>query len=368
MQNPFALQIVERIQDASISARDFRLLLYEFTQSLKDCVKREANESLQVLAPVLASRNVSRASWVAEVCQAMVESGCDSQVVVRPLASGLKRALEATLPLAAKLEKKLAPKLATIEDQEKSRRWIDSAIRQLAVKLPKSVGSLKTIERFCHLAFQVYGQQVDSRRKVWKHLERSIVPMARWSRTVADLQVLLNLLEKEPLVVIDLANKRGFVAKFGGIPDNTHFITLLMDTFVHQLVFGKALVSYDVAQCAKGIGPCEVSDEVHGAWNVYTFHAVNEMRRLPEPKDLTANKHWIWNDQTPAQIPVLHGHRIVLIGPPSYPRQWTFHRKFKHVAASIHVDFELNKLDLQMWLERIMQANQNNWESQVVAS
>ncbi|MBL8855374.1 MAG: hypothetical protein JNK57_15515 [Planctomycetaceae bacterium] len=368
MQNPFALQIVERIEDASISARDFRALLYEFTQSLKDCVKREANESLQILAPVLASRNVSRASWVAEVCQAMVESGCDSQDLVRPLASGLKRAFEATLPLAAKLEKKLAPKLAAIEDPEKARRWIESAIRQLAVKLPKSVGSLKTIERFCHLAFQVYGQQVGSRPKVWKYLESSLGPMARWSRTVEDLRILLNLLENEPLVVIDLANKRGFVAKFGGMPDNVHFITLLMDTFVQQVVFGKPLVSYDVAQCAKGIGPCHVSDEVHGAWNVYTYRALNEMQRLPDPKDLTANKHWLWNDQTPNQIPVLHGHRIVFIGPPSYPRQWTFTRKFQHVSASIQVDYELNKLDLQMWLDRVMQANQHSLETQGVGS
>ncbi|MDP1561436.1 MAG: hypothetical protein Q8M16_08575 [Pirellulaceae bacterium] len=368
MQNPFAIKIVERIEDSSISARDFRLLLLEFTHSLKDCVKREANESLLILAPALASRNVSRASWVAEVCQAMVESGCDSRELVRPLASGLKRALEATLPLAAKLEKKLAPKLATIEDPEKARRWTESAIRQLSVKLPKSVGSLRTIERFCHLAFQVYGQQVDSRRKVWKHLEEQILPMVRWSRTVADLKVVLNLLENEPLIFIDLANKRGFVAKFGGIVDNAHFITLLMDAFAHQVVFGKPLVSHDVVQCAKGIGPCEVTDEVHGAWNVYTYHALTEMQRLPEPKDLTANKHWLWNEHTPAEIPVLHGHRIVLIGPPSYPRQWKFSRKFKYVSAEIRVEFELNKLDLQMWLDRIMQANHHHLETQGVGS
>jgi hypothetical protein len=368
MLNPFAVQIVERIEDSSFSAQDFRKLLIEFTQSLKDCVKREANESLQILAPILASRNVSRASWVAEVCQAMVESGCNSQELVRPLASGLKRALEATRPLADKLERKLAPKLATIEDPEKARRWTDSAIRQLAVKLPKSVASLKTIERFCHLAFQVYGQQVESRPKVWKYLENSIVPMARWSPTVGDLRILLNLLEKEPLVVIDLANKRGFVAKFGGIVNNAHFITLLMDTYAHQMVFGKPLVSHDVAQCAKGIGPTEVADEVHGAWNVYTYHALNEMQRLPEPRDLTANKHWLWNDQSPAQIPILHGHRVVLVGPPSYPRKWNFARKFKHVSAEIRVDYELNKLDLQMWLDRIMQANHHHFKEQAVGS
>lgn len=368
MLNPYALKIVEQIEDSSITAQDFRALLLEFTHSLKDCVKREADESLHLLAPALASRNVSRASWVAEVCQAMVESGCNSQELVRPLASGLKRALEATHPLAEKLERKLAPKLTTIEDQEKAQRWIDSAIRQLAVKLPKAVGSLKSIDRFCDLAFQVYGQQVDSRRKVWKYLEPSITPMARWSSVVGDLKTLLTLLEKEPLIVIDLANKRGFVAKFGGIVDNAQFITLLMDTYVHQVVFGKPLISYDVAQCAKGIGPCDVNEEVHGAWNVYSYRALNEMQRLPDAKDLTANKHWLWNDQTPEQIPGLHGHRIVFIGPPSYPRQWKFRRKFKDVQASIKVDFELNKLDLQMWLDRVMQANHHHFEAHEIGS
>lgn len=368
MQNPYALKIVEQIEDSSITAQDFRALLIQFTQSLKDCVKREADESLHLLAPTLASRNVSRASWVAEVCQALVESGCHSQELVLPLTTGLERALEATQPLAESLERKLAPKLDEIEDEDKAQRWIESAIRQLAVKLPKAVGSLKSIERFCGLAFQVYGQHVESRRKVWKYLEPSITPMARWSSVVGDLKTLLKLLEKEPLVVIDLANRRGFVAKFGGIVDNAQFITLLMDTYAQQAVFGKPLITYGVAQCAKGIGPCEVNEEVHGAWNVYSYHALNELQRLPEAKDLTANKHWLWNTQTPEQIPALHGHRIVFIGPPSYPRQWKFRRKFKDVQASIRVEFELSKLDLQMWLDRVMQANHPQFDAQKIGS
>jgi len=357
MLNPYAREIIAQIDNPQLAGRAFRRLLLEFTGSLQDCVKREAVESLEMLAPSLASRNVSRASWVAEVCQAMVESGCDSQVLVRPLSRGLKRALAATRPLAAKLEKKLAPKLRDLEDPAMAHRWTQSAIRQLAIKLPASVASLKAVERFCQTAFTVYGQQPAMRPKVWRYLQDYVEPMARWCDSVGDLQTLLNVLEQEPLVVIDVANRRGFIGKLSGAVDNAQFLILLMDTYAQQLVFGKPLVAYDVAQCARGIGPCHVADPVHGAWNVYTYRALNELQKLPDSKDLKANKHWIWNEQSPAQIPRLDGFRVVLIGPPSYPRQWSFQRHFRHLAAGIQVDHELTKLDIQAWLERIVQAN-----------
>ncbi len=357
MNNPFAKQIVAQIDNPKISGMAFRQLLVEFTASLKDCVKREAVDSLRTLAPLVANRNVSRASWVAEVCQAMVESGCDSFELVRPLARGLKRSLKAALPLAAKLERKLAPKLVDIEDPQKISRWTDSAIRQLSIKMPEAAANLKTLQRFCHAAETVYGLQVESRRKAFRYLGDFMQPLLRWSQPVRDLHVLLNVLEKEPFVVIDPANRKGFIGKFGGAIDNNQFLILLMDTYAKQMVFGRPLVSFDVAQCAKGIGPCHVPDEVHGAWNVYTFQALTDMQKLPDPKDLKANKHWIWNGRTPDEIPQLDGYRVILIGPPSYPRTWHFTRRFKHLAAGIVVDHELEKLDIQAWLDRIRQVN-----------
>jgi hypothetical protein len=358
MKNPFVAPIVAQIDNPRLPSADFKHLLWEFTQSLKDCPKAEADDALVRLVPVLASKNVSRASWVAEVCRAMVESGCSAAVVARPLARGLKRALRATRPLADKLERKLAPKLVDLEDPEKARRWTESAIRQLAVKLPQAVASLRTAERFCQAAFTVYGRHVSCRPKAWRYLQESLTPIAPWSVPIGDLQVLLQLLENEPIVVIDLAQRRGFVGTFGGVVDNQHLLTLLLDTYVRQLVFGKPLVSHDVAQCAQGIGPCRVSDNgVQGAWNVYTYKALNEKQMLPEPRDLKANKHWVWPDKTPEQIPCLDGFRVLLLGPPSYPRVWSFERKFQHVRAGIKVDRELTKLDLRAWLDRIHLAN-----------
>jgi hypothetical protein len=358
MKNPFVAAIIEQIDNPRLSSADFKRLLLEFTQSLKDCLKGEADDALVRLAPVLASKNVSRASWVAEVCRAMVESGCSSRVLARPLARGLKRALRATQPLADKLDRKLAPKLVNLEDPAKAQRWTESAIRQLAIKLPQAVASLRTAERFCSAAFTVYGQQVSSRPKAARYLQSSLAPMVPWSPAIRDLQVLLQLLENEPLVVIDMAQRRGFLGSFGGVVDNQHLLTLLLDTYVQQLVFGKPLVSYDVAQCAQGLGPCRVSDNaVQGAWNVYTYRAVNEKQMLPEARDLKANKHWVWPDKTPDQIPTLDGFRVLLLGPPSYPRVWSFERKFRHVRAGIKVDRELTKLDLRAWLDRIHLAN-----------
>lgn len=358
MPNPFTDQIVAGIEDPAVTGEQFKRLLVDFTDSLKDCVKREANESLERLAPTIASRNVSRASWVAEVCQALVESGCDSRVVVKPLALGLRRALRAARPLALKLERKLAPKLEGLEDPVQIKRWTEAAMRKLSIKLPQAAASLRTVERFCHAAFTVFALQPERRAKVYRVLQDELGAWTRWSDSLRQLETLLTVLEQEPIVVIDLANRKGFVGKFSGVVDNAQLVTLLMDTYAHQLIFGKPLVSYDIAQCARGLGPREVPDpKVRGCWNLYSYRAFNEMYKLPEPKDLKANKHWIWNDRKPADIPALNGFRVILIGPPSYEREWMFTRAFQHLKADIKVEHELTKLDLQIWLDCIFQAN-----------
>lgn len=357
MQNPHASKIVQAIEDPSVSGSDFRRLLQEFVGSLKDCLIKEANQSFATLAPLMGSRNLSRASLVSVVCGSMVESGCDPGVASPFLTQGISRALVATVPLVGKLEKKVRHRLEDAEDEAQQRNWIESGIRQLSVRLPQAAAGLKALERFMRPALTIYAVDPAGRQKalptLWDHLSQ----MEFWIPEAAKLHRLLSVLENEPLVVIDVANHKGFLGRFGGAINNAQLIILLMDTFARQYVFPKALVTHEMGLCAKGDGPQQVGQTVHGAWNLYDHRALDSRLKLPDPKDLKSNRYWIWNERRPAEIPQVHGHRIILIGPPSYPREWEFEREFKYLKAGIQVDSELSRPDLATWLARINEQN-----------
>jgi hypothetical protein len=61
---------------------------------------------------------------------------------------------------------------------------------------------------------------------------------------------------------------------------------------------------------------------------------------------------WIWNEGMPADIPVLDGHRVLLLGPASYSRQWKAQRMFLKLPARLTADL-LSEDDVARWLERI---------------
>lgn len=359
MKNKYATRILQQMEDREVTGAQFRMTLEKFVESMRGCMQKEADAALKQIAPAMASRNLSRASLVSRICGSMVESGCDSNLMARALTTGLAKALETALPLAAKLESKVAPKLEGLDDEEKITRWKASAIRQLSVRLPEAAAGLKAVERFVTAAVIVYSQNLSAREHALPLLWDNTSRLEPWNTLTEQLMKVLSVLENEWFVVIDIANSKGFTGQLGGVIDNSQLLILLMDAYAGQQVFAKPLVPHDVVQSAKGLGPCDVDQAVEGVWNVYTFEALSAILKLPDPKDLKANKYWIRNEKTPADIPVVHGHRVILLGPPSYPRTWKFKRQFKHLKAYVTVDSELSKTDMQIWLDRIVARNAN---------
>lgn len=357
MQNPVALEIVKKIDDRSVSGAEFRLLIQKFVESLKDCLKKEADAAFATLAPLMASRNLSRASLIGALCGSMVESGCDPAVASPHLTTGLQRSFKTVHPMLDKLERKVRHRLEEIEDDDQKQDRISSGIRQLSIRLPEAAAGLKALSRFIRPALTIYGRDLKGRQSALPHLWDQASQWEDWNPEVAKLLRLLTVLESEKLVAIDVANHKGFVGSFGGAVTNAQLIILLMDTFARQYVFPKALVSHDMVQCANGEGPQVIDEQVQGAWNLYDYRALDTRLKLPDPKDLKANKYWIWNEKRPADIPSIAGYRIILLGPPSYGREWNFEREFKDLKAGIKVESELSRPDLQDWLEKINQKN-----------
>jgi hypothetical protein len=154
------------------------------------------------------------------------------------------------------------------------------------------------------------------------------------------LSVMLGVLHEEPFVALEPGKRRGLTGRMSGIVDNFQLHVLLMDAF--------GLATTRAAAVALGDGPQQTEETITGAWNLYTHRAWP----LPAADDLDAKDTWIWNEGTPADIPVLDGHRVILLGPPAYTRGWRSQRIFHGLAASLNAR-ALEPGELKGWVARL---------------
>lgn len=170
------------------------------------------------------------------------------------------------------------------------------------------------------------------------------------------VSLIIGVLHEEPFVAIEPATARGLIGRLSGIADNFQLHTLLMDELPEQRGWGrraKRRVSESAAAIARGDGPQESDETITGAWNLYSYAAWRN-GRLPDG-DLEARGTWIWNEGTPADIPLLDGHRVILLGEPPYVRTWPAVRLFPELRASLGAR-ELEAADVEAWLTRIAAA------------
>lgn len=88
-------------------------------------------------------------------------------------------------------------------------------------------------------------------------------------------------------------------------------------------------------------------DDAHAALRALSGH-------FSLPDDSSA--FWIWNEGTPADIPVFDGRRVILLGPASYPRSWQSQRMFDNLPAKLEIEHKLTKDEIQDWLQRMLTA------------
>src|SRR5262249_26054005 len=147
------------------------------------------------------------------------------------------------------------------------------------------------------------------------------------------LRFMLSVLDDEPVLVLEPETQLGILGRISGVADNFQLNVLLMDAFPRPSIFVRRRVSQSVVDIARGVGPQQSDEGVLGAWNLYTWKALTSAGRLPDAKSLGGDKHSIWNEGVPDDIPVFEARTVILLGPPSYTRTWRAQRLFNKLAA-----------------------------------
>jgi hypothetical protein len=331
--------------EAAQSAADG--LLSEIVQASKS----EANNSLRSLVDHIQMENMHRGAFVALVCGAMIEHGCDPHLLSQPLTRQLQQLLE----LSARLAKACVAKMPKPKDDDDDPADAFAEARQAQIeKMPVENRAWEALETLWRPAIALYSLLPTARANA-----SSLLPLAA---KIADyhegghwLRLMLSVLDNEPILVIEPDTRLGILANISGIVDNFQLNVLLMDGFPRTSV-SRRRVSKQVADVARGVGPQQTDDTVTGAWNLYSWKAIKADLDLPVPDDVESRIHWIWNEGSPNDIPSLDGRRVILLGPATYSRSWNCNRMFDRLAASLQIERKLSPKEVTEQLRRMSTA------------
>ena len=169
-----------------------------------------------------------------------------------------------------------------------------------------------------------------------------------------ELSLLLAVLDDEPVVIIEPATKRGVEGLMSGVATNEQLHVLVMELLLNADAHVDYGLTEEALAVAHGVGPQEVPCRVYLEWSMYIWKGLAPDKTLPESNDMSDKGLWIWDIDTPADIPTLNGHRIILLGEPHYARYWKGRRSFDLLRANIELTKELTSNEADEWLERIV--------------
>jgi hypothetical protein len=167
------------------------------------------------------------------------------------------------------------------------------------------------------------------------------VPRAHW------LPGLAQVLDDEPVVVIDDATGRGFRLTMSGVGDNFQLHTLLADRLI--------------GDPARGL---LAGERPAPAW---VAAATTAPPRHP-PGDIIQRRFrlfdgagaYIYPEGRPAGIPLIEGARVIVLHPPRGNYGWTCGRTYEHMAPGLTLDHIMTPDEADAWRARTAPARETD--------
>lgn len=317
----------------------------QLLDQLEQASPEEGEQVLGKIAIGIAHPDPERSAFMTLVGGAIVENGFDSA----PLEAALIERLEQEMRLAAKLIEACRETVRKSETEDLDQAF-EQAYQLVSPNMPRQAQAFDALNALYRAGVTVFSFSKSARAKARGLLEYS-GDIAEFHQGAYWLNHLLQVLDDEPLLVIEPSSGLGFSAQMSGISDNFQLHMLLMDIFPGATA---PRIPAPQAAVAWGRGPQQLEDTVNGQWNLYDWRAVNHKRGLSES---VAQAAWIWGEGIPADILVFEGQRVVLLGKPSYQRGWQASRMFSYLEPEIDQMRELPQTEVAGWLERMFRAN-----------
>jgi hypothetical protein len=344
--------LIATVRDASSDEANMRAAAQSVLNAVAGSTPAEANAALSELARCISLDDLSRAAFLAMVCGALVENGCDPSALSQPLSRRLQSLLESSARLADACIARM-PKPEG-EDDNPPEAFEDTR-QQVGRAMPLENAAWEALNTFWRPAIAVFSVSPSARAEA-RGLRELAAKIADHHAGGHWLRLMLSVLDNEPVLAIEPRTRLGMLARMSGVVDNFQLNVLLMDAFPRSGILARRRVPKRVADIARGHGPQQTNDTVTGVWNLYTWKAIEPDLSLPDPKDQGGSSGWIWNEGSPEDIPVFEGRRVILLGPASYSRSWGCQRMFGKLPAALEIERALAKAEVTAWLQRMTAA------------
>jgi len=348
--------LIKTVRSYSSTEADMKAAAQRFFNAASKSPREKADAALRSLGTHFDLEDGSRAAFLALVCGALIERGCDPLTISHPLTERLEALLKSSVTLA---DACIAQLPQSEDGDEDLKEAFERARSQLIPTMPHENADWEALAIFWRPAIAAFSVSAEARAAA-RHLREPAARISEYHEAGHWLELMLGVLDDEPIVVIEPETKLGILGRISGVVDNFQLNVLLMDGFPKSGLFARRRVAQRVAAVARGEGPQQSSDTVTGVWNLYTWEAIESEAILPDPGDTASSKYWIWNEGTPADIPEFDGRRVILLGPASYPRSWQSQRMFSKLRAKLEIEGKLTKDEVEDWLSRMLAAKTEN--------
>lgn len=328
-------------------------LIRTLAESAGQAPPEASRQAMATLASGLHSLDPEPAGVSSRVVGAMIEAGHDP----RPARAAMVGALQQTLPVCAAMADEARGEVGEPPehlDEDEADDWLAEraaqALNEAAACRPAAAVAWQRLHEVWPGAIALFSVDPEARAEA-----QELAPIAERIEDVHEaagwLRAMLTVLHDEPYVAIEPATRTGIVGRMSGIVENFQLNTLLMDEFPHD----EPRVCEAAVAVARGEGSQQIDETVTGVWNLFTYEALQAGATLPDPADISMSHTWIWNEGMPADIPLLDGHRVILLGPASYCRHWQARRMFLKLPARLTAEL-LGEDGVAEWLARIEKA------------
>lgn len=352
-------EFIRVMSDILSSNEEVNAALQPCFKALQNSDEDEVNEFMKRVFSLVNLPDLERASLATTVCGYLVERGFPSYAIVDDFIGFYESLLDKTHPFYGMLFSQIE-KLDT-EDEEKEEKvneLYSDLINDKELVSNEVYNAITELDKFYACGISLFSIDKENFYKAKERLKEKTDYVGNYSQGCYWFSTLFSVLFDEPVTVIDIDRMIGFNGKINGIADNYQLQHLLMSLPI--LNDGKPAISNEDLAVVNGEGEQITDRSIENKWNMYNLELCKKegwqtLINPDEPSESVEYRDcWIWSEGAPQDITKHNGRRVILLGLPPYSRSSRVQRTFKNLRASIDIEQELTKEEIEKWLYQIV--------------
>jgi hypothetical protein len=316
--------------------------LNRFLDLLPGAANEEAAAAMESLAGVFETSSVENAVNAIMLCGYLVEKGYEGKHFI----GALERLTIKNLDIAEPLLKASVTVMETTDDEDEDPyEAVDKMRETVATEHPDQVKADDWLEKIYPCLVSTYSSDLQLFNKGKALLYERVKPYIQVSNACSWLSTLFSVLFNDPVLVVEVTQKKAFIGTINGIADNFQLQLLLMS--IPEL---GDTIDAGLTAVVNGTGPQDGEASVAGKWDMCNWPVLSASHKESGNSD---SDHWIWSEGSPEDIELLEGRRVILLKEPSYQRGLYVQRSFSTLPASIHIEKWLSEEEFNQWLEKM---------------